>query len=245
MVDGRARSRSRSGFTLVEMMVVVIIVALAAGTVTFGLRALTRANLRSACMRVTAASRAAYGRALSQGTTVRVVLDFEKNEISIDEARGALTLARNDDHAREEQEGADEDRAAVDPWEAARANLATTLRPTFGASPFGAIQNDEGEPLRRFAPRPLSDRGDIRVVRLFVPHEPAARESGRGAIHFFPNGRTEHAVVQLTDDGGDTIYSVEIHPLTGRATIRTTPYEPRDMSEDADDEDLSEVRDPG
>ena len=50
-------------------------------------------------------------------------------------------------------------------------------------------------------------------------------------------GFAEHAVVQFSDSS-DTIYSVEIHPLTGNARIYNFAYEPLD---DLDDE--GEVRD--
>jgi hypothetical protein len=50
-------------------------------------------------------------------------------------------------------------------------------------------------------------------------------------------------VVQLTD-ASDTVYSVEIHPLTGRARLHDWAFEPEDLR-DASDEDLSDVRDPG
>ncbi|MGD8316219.1 MAG: hypothetical protein PVH76_00655, partial [Myxococcales bacterium] len=57
------------------------------------------------------------------------------------------------------------------------------------------------------------------------------------SIYFVPGGFTEHAVVQL-GDSSDTIYSVEIHSLTGDAQIHNFAYEPLD---DLDDE--GEVRD--
>jgi hypothetical protein len=53
----------------------------------------------------------------------------------------------------------------------------------------------------------------------------------------------EHAVVQLMKSDG-TVYSVEIHPLTGRGRVHNFAYEPDSIQdEDADDEDLSEVED--
>ena len=65
-------------------------------------------------------------------------------------------------------------------------------------------------------------------MKLIVPHEPEPLEQGKGAVHFFPGGMTEHAVIQLSD-GADAIYSVEIHPLTGRAQIYPEAYEPKEL----------------
>jgi len=80
----------------------------------------------------------------------------------------------------------------------------------------------------------------VHVVRLIVPHEPEPKESGKGAVHFFPSGYTEHAVIHLSD-GADGIYSVEVSPLTGRCTIRAEAYEPEAMLDNPEDPGVSEL----
>jgi hypothetical protein len=162
--------------------------------------------------------------------------------MAFEEAHGRVTLARNDDARRSEMDETDEAAAAVDPWQAAQQRLDTTLEPSFGASPFSPLVGRDGEVLSKYRAQPLED--GIRIARLYVPHEPAPREQGRGAIYFFPTGMTEHAVIQLSNSS-DTVYSVEIHPLTGRAKVHRFAYEPEPIREDADEEDLSEVEDPG
>jgi general secretion pathway protein H len=221
--------------TLIEMMIVVLIVAVAATGLSVGFGALTRTHLRSACMRVAAASRYAFNRAISQGSTVRLAFDFESHEMSFEEAHGNITLARIDDERRLDIEGAGDgsDAAGVDPWAAARARLEDTLRPSFGASPFTTLEG------RRYQPSALAD--GVEIERLITPHEAEPREEGTGHVYFFPNGQTEHAVVWVTD-GGDRVFSVEIHPLTGRARVREGPFEPEELLVDGDEES-SEVED--
>lgn len=225
--------------TLIEILIVIMIVALAAVGITFAVGALTRTRLRSGCVKIMAASRFAYDRAVSQGTTVRVLIDTDENTLSIEEAHGRVTLARMDDPRRENAEGED-DSAAVDPWAAAQQRLEETMRPSFGASPFSPIRGSDGETLSRYEPQSIGDA--IQVVQVILPHEPEPRQSGKGAIYFFPHGMTEHAVVQLSD--GNNIYSVEIHPLTGRGKVHTFPFEPEPIRDGASDEELSEVEDP-
>lgn len=217
--------------TLIEIIIVIIVIALAATGITYSLSALTRANLRSACMTVTAGARFAYNRAISQGHTVRLVFDFDNDQMSFEEAHGRVTLARLDDATREELEDG-EDGTAVDPWAAAQARLSDTLRPSFGASPFTAI------PGRRYQPRPVAP--GISIRQLIVPHEPEPRTEGRGAIYFFPGGQTEHAVVWVGDDS-DRVYSIELHPLTGRARVHDYAYEPEVMLDDGGGRSRSEV----
>lgn len=238
----RRRRSQRHGMTLIEVMIVIVIIALASTGVTMALGGLTRTKLRSSCVKLMAASRFAYNRAVSQGNTVRLRINMEEGTMAIEEAHGQVTLSRVDDPRRENiDEESGEDGAAVDPWAAAQARLESTFEPTFGASPFGPITGPGGETLTRYQSQSIGSR--VRVARLYLPHEPEPREQGTGSVYYFPGGQTENAVIQLTD-GSETVYSVEIHPLTGRAKLHDWAFEPRDV-EDWDDEDNSDVRDPG
>jgi general secretion pathway protein H len=212
-------------------MVVIVIAALAATAASIGLGALTRAQLRSGAMKVAAAARFAYNRAVAQGTTVRVTFDMDEGTMVFEEAHGRITLARTEDPTRERLLDDGNDEAAVDPWTAARARLEEGFEPSFGASPFAPISG------YRYRAQTLA-RGVV-VTRMYLPHEPEPREEGRGSVHFFPSGETEHAILHLSD-GWDRVFSVELHPLTGRARIRDFAYEPEEpLTEDG----RSELRD--
>jgi general secretion pathway protein H len=233
----KARRRS-AGMTLIEVMIVVVIMALAAGGASVALNSVTRAKLRSACVRTVAGARFAYHRSVVRGRTVRMVLDLDSGSISFEEADGRVFLARNDDDVRTELDETDGDLAAVDPWSAAQARLVDTFTPSFGRSPFGPISNEDGEPLSRYQPQALA--GNIRILRVITPHETEPREAGRASVYFFPGGRTEQAVIHLADTS-DRVYSVVIHPLTGRGRIYNYAYEPEEITDD----NTQEVRDPG
>lgn len=218
--------------TLIEVLIVVLIIAIAATGITYSLGAITRANLRSATMTVNAASRFAYGRAISENTTVRLHFDFETAQMSFEEAHGQIVLARIDDATRQDiEEGED---TAVDPWAAAEARLENTLTPTFGASAFSAI------PGSRYAARELAS--GIHLVKLIVPHAPDPIEEGTGDIYYWPGGQGEHAILQVGDDN-DRVYSIEIHPLTGRGRVYDFAYEPEELLDDGNGRQRSEVDD--
>lgn len=224
----RAPSRTNRGFTLIEVILVVAIIAVIVTGATFGLGAITRTRLRSASFRVMSAARFAYSRALTQGTTTRLYFDFEKDTMAVEEASSSVTLATD------EQLDSDEGQA-VDPWDLARSKLEKPLEKVAPISPFQPIRNDGGKVLKRYAAQPLGD--GISMHALITPHESDKRTDGEGAVYFFPGGVTEHAVIQLSDSS-DTVYAIEIHPLTGDARIHNFAYEPVD---ELDDE--GEVRD--
>jgi general secretion pathway protein H len=237
-------------------MVVVVIIAIGASAASIGLGSLTKAGLQSACVRLASLSRYAYHRALTQGTTVRVTFDLERDTFSVSEAHGRITLVRSDAPLRTEAERAlkdksgssdDDDKteesgASVDAWELARQKIEHPDVLLMPPSPFGQLTSSSGKPLTRFNTQRVGD--DIRVAKVLVAHEATAREEGKADLFYFPNGLTQHAVVQLTDRN-DIVYSVEIHPLTGRGKIHNTPFEPEVLMDDPNqrNEDATEVED--
>lgn len=226
--------------TLIEIMVVIVIMAIAAAGIGFSINAIARTSLRSGAVKFAAAVRYAYNRAVSHGTTVRIVFDLPGKSFSIQEAHGRITLTRADGFRRVHGVSeADLDQGgAVDPWAIARERLEKPLEPVIGGSPFEPLKSVSGEPIRRFAKVELGRH--VQIVRLIVPHEPEPKTERQGAIHFFPTGYTEHAVVEFSD-GGEGVYSVEVQPLTGRCKVRAEAYEPDELMDDPDDPGASEV----
>ena len=216
--------RSQGGFTLIEMLVVIAIIAVVVSGATFGIGALTRTRLRSASMKVMSAAQYAYNRSVTHGTTTRLYFDFDKQTMAVEETETPVTIANF------EQLDTDAG-AAVDPWEVARERIEKPLeREIVPTSPFSPITTSRGKTIKRYQAQPLGD--GIEVHAIVTPHDSGPRTSGEGGVYFFPGGTTEHTVVQLSD-ANDTIYSVEIHPLTGNGRIHPYAYEPVD---DLDDE---------
>jgi general secretion pathway protein H len=254
-----AKRRRQEGMTLLEIVIVTAILALAASGLTFSLGALSRTQLKAGAGKLSAAVRFAYSRAITRGTTVRIKFAIPGNTFSIEEAKSGVTLARQSEKEAIGAHGEDgQTLSAVDPWAAAAARLNTPDKPTMGSSPFAPISSagrasamadgDEesasgssSSGKNRFTNVVLG-RG-VQIVKLTVPHEPEPLTNGEGAIHFFPGGRTEHAVIQL-GDGREGVYSLEVHPLTGRARIYPEAYEPRELQDNPEDDDVSEVDEP-
>jgi hypothetical protein len=129
---------------------------------------------------------------------------------------------------------------AVDPWEAAQARIRHPDKPTLGASPFAALSSGvDGKPSKRYTNVSLG-RG-VQIVKLIVPHEPEPRTRGEGAVHFFPGGRGEHALIELSD-GRDGVYTIIVSALTGRVKIYPEAHETREMLNESDDDQTSEVK---
>lgn len=228
--------------TLIEIIIVVVIMALASAGMTLSLGAISRANLRAGAGKLGGAMRYAYNRAVSHAMTVRVVFKLAGNTFSIEEAHGGVLLATKKD--KEEKRALDARGKVVDvvdPWAAAEARIKTPDKPTVGASPFSPLTNAEGEPIKRYSNVSLGK--GVEFKRLIVPHEPEPKSKGEGAVHFFPGGRSEHAYIEL-GDGREGIYTVEVNALTGRIKVYAGPHESLGLLDSEDEEDSSEVKAP-
>jgi type II secretory pathway pseudopilin PulG len=233
--------------TLLEILVVLAIMALAASGLSFSLGALSRTNLRAAAGRLGSAVRFSYNRAIVRDETVRIHFTIPGNKFTIEEAHAGVVLTRKKE--REDKRVNDDTGkavASVDPWAAAKARLAKPLEPSVGTSPFHPIGSDglangtKEKGTSRFKDVSLG-RG-IQIIKLIVAHEPEPLREGDGAVHFFAGGRTEHAVIQL-GDGHEGVYSVEIHPLTGRVKIHPDAFEPKQLLDNPEEKPISEVSD--
>jgi general secretion pathway protein H len=259
----RAR-RTELGFTLIEMMVVVIIVALAMTGVGLSIGATDRAKLRSSCFKLVSAVRYAYSNAVTQGVTTRLVLDFDERTFYLEETAGRVVLDKEDETGegfRQEEEELEEKLdqrlldeqmdtvgsglgamgldGAGDGLSDGMSDITDSLTggrltdPFLAAMQRGTISGPIGYKRPKFE-KIKGKRGEVRelegnttFVVAYTPHEPLPREEGKAYIYFFPNGVTEHSIVQLSD-GDDRIYSLEVHPLSGRAFIHNEPIEPEE-----------------
>lgn len=280
------RRGSQQGFTLIEVIVVVTLVALVLGGVALGFKAVSGTKLQSSAWTLASATRYAYSRAVNQGVTVRLVLDFEKRTMYLQETAGRVVLNRDDETGSGlSREGVrdlyDADGGVVetsmsagesyvvpgggtgggllgmmgmgsmdnsttgDPMADMMGNigmgqitdpfLASMQNPGQGGS-SASVGNPGGYRGPRFGPVPGERgehrdlEGDVKFLRVYTPHEPKPREDGRAYVYFFPGGMTEHSVILLSDGDEDEpkVFSLEVHPLSGKATIHSFEWEPEE-----------------
>lgn len=223
------------GFTLVEVLVVIALIAVLGGTIVSGSGMLSGNRLRSAAGLVVTGVRLSITRANATGHPVRLVFDFETGRVLMEETTDRM-LRVKDTGDTKTSEGAS---AGADPaTEAERESLAyadgIVKGPRAPRAKFKAIRIGSGDD----DPTKGRDIGRSIHFRLVqTEHDRKPRDSGRAYLYFWPGGGTERAVVQLERAESDEVLSVLISPLTGRAHIQRGKV---DLTEPRMDDDFGQ-----
>lgn len=221
-----ARPPASRGFTLIEMSIALVIVAVLFAAVVVGVGAVTGSRARASAGELAGTIRSLYDTASLSGKTCRLVFELPgpKSEEPVryraECASQGITTARD----REDALRAD-NRAA----EEARKNAGREQRSGFsqsGSTPslqeLMEAEQERVEAAARYsayttpevAPRALPEGVSLSV---WTRHQRKPVENGVAYLYFFPQGYTEKAHVQVRQ--GDNVWTLDISPLTGKVNI--------------------------
>jgi general secretion pathway protein H len=238
---GRGPSAWQAGFTLLEMMIVLALVALLTGSVVIGFRAFTKSELRGSSAKLAGAIRYLFDRASATGKMHRLVLDFDEGKYwaEASDDRFFAPRERETDESREKEVEAEAELAKARAEGRVDENGEVTSGDEIDPSRY---QPTEWKPKKarfeKFAEKSLKTvelKGGIKLAGLFTARYARPISTGKGYLYFFPLGQTEPAVVHISDEEGQTFYSLLVHPLNGRVQITAGYVEPR-VDEQFDDE---------
>lgn len=199
------------GFSLVEVLIVVALMAGLTGLVISGSGRLSGSRLRAAATLVMTSVRAAITRANSKGHPVRLVFDLEEQRLYLEETRGRMLRVRDED------EGAKAGAAAATELERDAAEFASSFaegprapQASFRAVPgYGKGKEGPGRSLGQ----------GIRFLQVQTEHDVEPVVEGRAYLYFWPGGGTEKAAVQVSRPGDFDGLTVLVSALTGRAQL--------------------------
>lgn len=231
----RGLRASQRGMTLVEILIVMTVMALLMGGVVMGSGQLSGARLKRSATMISSAVRYAFIRATSTSKNVRLVFDFDKKGIFVEESdRPMLVQSKSPTGGaeaatdRERQATAEAERLLKGPQPA---------RPKFKAVMLPGGMTSDGEKGMRKLERGIQFR-EFHALRDDDP-----QTEGRGYLYFWPGGLTERAIIQLrigdSTEEHDTM-TLLVAPLTGKVTVKSGPQalmRPSDDKEASDRED--------
>ncbi len=113
MVAGsfKRKHRSQTGFTLIELILVLVIAGFIISLVAPAITSTTGLNLRTAAKRVAAGLRYARSQAVTTGSVYRIVFDIEENEMIIERIVEEDPYALQTGEAGGGRRGSDEEEA--------------------------------------------------------------------------------------------------------------------------------------
>lgn len=226
---GRSRRAAARGLTLIEVVIAIALIAVLSGSLLFGKNMLVGSRVKSAATLIVSSVRFGLTRANATGKPTRLVIDFDKKQLSIEEASSSLMLREK---SKDQTGGAD---AATAAETKARQESERVLEGPHAPRPhFSKLSGVSGPIEDLAAGRALGD--GVEIARVRTEHDEDYVEKGRAYIYFWPAGTTERAVVQLKKAGDtDVQLTVVLSPLTGRAKVEKGAVdfpEPRGFEQD-------------
>ena len=230
----RANKRRQRGLTLIEVVIAVALIALLSGSLLFGRNMLVGSRMKSAATLIVSGVRFGLTRANATGRPARLVLDFDKKLVSIEEASSSLMLREK---SKDPSAGATPASSAE---AAARAEAERIVEgPRAPRATFSKLSGVSGAIEDLSVGRPLGE--GVELVRVRTEHDEEEVREGRAYIYFWPGGTTERAIVQLKKAGDkEAALTVVLSPLTGRAKIEKGAVdfpEPRNSDDEFSERD--------
>jgi general secretion pathway protein H len=237
----RRRRSPGDGFTLIEVMISLLVVSLIATLAIRSFRTVTKSNLREGSAHMAGAIRFLFDRASITGKYHRMVIDLNQGrywaEVS-DDRFYAPNQAESelDRQKREEKETAadEEERKRQEKQQLLYGSNSSSSSSTSSSSSFDMSKMEVGEfrPRRaRFAAFKETALKTVtlkklRIKSVYTPRMTDPVTTGRVYLYFYPLGQTEPAVITLTDASGESVFSLVVHPLTGKVKIYNVEVKP-------------------
>jgi len=211
------------------------LIALLVGSAGAGFRSLAKSDLRSSAAKMAGAVRYLFDRASTTGKVHRLVLDMDKSRYwaEVSDDRFIMAGGRETEESRKKEA----DKLAKEAEDAKKlgdekAGL-EAMQARYKPEPFRP-KRARFDAFKEMVVKPVDLKGAL-IADVYTPRLAEPLETGRGFIYFVPLGMTEAAIVHLTDKKGDTVYSLVVHPLTGRVQIKNS-YVPPPLEKQFDDE---------
>ncbi len=185
--------RRGDGFTLIELILVLVIMGLLTALVTPAITSLTGLKLKTAARKVAAGLRYARSQAVATGSDYQVVFNLEKGEMTIESLKEEEEPYYNREDAEQEEYGGKVEEETVE---------------------------EEDVPKKVKKKKTYIIPEEVTLAKVIVEGEEITEDDDEGEtwIDFYPNGSCSGGEIFLTDERERT-YRIALNFLTGIVEI--------------------------
>jgi prepilin-type N-terminal cleavage/methylation domain-containing protein len=210
-----AIKNNNHGFTLIELMITISIIAVIAALVGVSANSIMGANLRSTSSGLAGSIRYTYDLAARKSNVFRIVFSLDEQAYWVETSSEKFLLNREktevdqgavveeDDEDRFERSRRFVDRTAIDSGEMWQPKKKATFS-SFAGRNTPKVNLPDG----------------ITFQDVWISHQTDKVTTGLAYLYAFPTGQMENAVIHIGDE--DDTYTLEVEALTGRVMV--TPY---------------------
>lgn len=215
--DSKRRAQT-TGFTLIEIIIVVCLMAVIMTIAAFGFGLVGRADVNGEALRISSAIRYTFNMAATSNKTLQMKLDFDskKNGISVEELTLTGGLSRDEMHgitAKSKDDIA---------WNRNAKSAASLDQED---TKFGKVSRTQLDDVFLSGDDAFLKDG-VYFIGLMTSHHDEIQTEGIGTINFFANGFVERSVIFLGDENAKNgiepavIYTITVSPLTGNSSVQ-------------------------
>jgi general secretion pathway protein H len=218
-------------------MIVLVIVALMTVLAVVGLRSFANTDLRNTASRMAGAIRYLFDRASTTGKVHRLVLDFDNRKYWAEVTDDTFIMAAGKETEESRQKLAEKiakEEEARRRAEEREATFGNQIPSRYLPKPF-VPKRAKFAAVGEMAVKPITVKASVLLDDIYTPRLDRPIAEGRGYLYFFPLGMTEAATIHLSDQKRETFYSLVVHPLNGRVSVKNSYVEvnPTEQVDDA------------
>ena len=241
----------KQGFTLIELMVVILIIAILGTTATMGFASVFSKDKRDIAREFVSNIKYLYDRAALTGSYIRIEFDFEKNNYTVTASKERVLLfgkKREVSMGKIKLSDAEEKRnEAVEEEEKAANDAFSSFDKPTDDNDIGIISEHTMKRYKsaRFDKIMVDDDlnftvkipEDVKIAGVYTEYYEDYITSGKAEIFIFPNNYIQRSVIILKDKDEDDYLSILIEPFSGYSKIINDYYKLSNEKEEVEDDD--------